>query len=124
VAKEMGARGFASAVLSAAALLPSERGLTFWAAAVALTAAEVAQLPRRFQGTVMLHPYLTDLAIALERYDQLDRMLRLLGSSGSRIGLHSNLGTLAGNALALIPTKPDVLSVLATTGPTSALAVI
>jgi hypothetical protein len=114
-------RGFMSAGLRAASVLPSERGLTFWAAAVALTAAEVAQLPRGFNGTVMLHPYITDLALALERYDLLDRLLRLLRSSGSRIGLHSNLGRLAGNALALMPTTPDVLSVLATTGPTSPL---
>jgi predicted dehydrogenase/nucleoside-diphosphate-sugar epimerase len=122
VVKEMGARGFIAAGLRAASVLPSERGLTFWTAAVALVAAELAQLPGGYKGTVMLHPYITDLAIALERYDQLDRLMRLLGSSRRPIGMHSNLAKLAGNSLALIPTTPNVLSVLTTTGPASALA--
>jgi NADH dehydrogenase len=124
VLKEMGARGLIAGGFRAASVLPSEHGLTFWTAAIALIAAELAGLPRRFQGTVMLHPYITDLAIALERYEQLDRLLRLLRSSGRRIGLHSNLGRFAGNALALIATTPDVLSVLTTTKPTGTMATI
>jgi len=109
----MGIRGVASAAWHTAAAMPSERALTFWAGAVALVAAELAQLPRDFRGVVLLHPYITDLAIALERYDQFERLLSLIASGQRRFGVHSNLGKLAANALSLVTIAPHVLSVLA-----------
>jgi hypothetical protein len=113
VVRAMGLNGFLRAGVQTAAALPREKGLTFWAGAIALVTAELAQIPRTFRGVVLLHPYVADLAIALERYEQLENLLGILSARCGRIGLHSNLGVLAANALCLLTVTPQVLSLLA-----------
>jgi hypothetical protein len=124
VVRGMGTGGALVAAREFAGVLASERGATFWAGVTALVAAELARLPRSFRGSVLLHPYIADLAIALEQYERLDRLLRLLRSSGREIGLHSNLARLATNAVALLTTTPEILSVLASPRSTSVLSTI
>ncbi len=111
--RRLGGRGATSASWTGGAMTLRHRGLGFWPVAMALLSAELTHIPRGFAGTLLLHPYLADLAIALERTDILQGLLDLMRRKpNARIGLHSNLGREAANALLLLRRVPDVLSVL------------
>lgn len=60
------------------------RGVTFWVAVESLLAADLAHVPRAFDGTLLLHPFVTDLAVALDLASQLDRLLHLIATRRRR----------------------------------------
>jgi len=70
-----------------------ERGATFWAAAEALLGASLAAIHSSFRGTLLIHPYLTDLAFGVERPDRVARLIEACRrhSPQARVGVHSNL---------------------------------
>jgi nucleoside-diphosphate-sugar epimerase/predicted dehydrogenase len=125
VLRSFGVRGAVRAGLVAMPAVARERGLGFWAAAGALLAGDLARVPASFTGTLLLHPYLADLALALDRLDRLEALIGILRRQRprARVGFHSNLWRDAVNAAALLETPPDGLSLLASpTGRTAALA--
>lgn len=115
VLRSFGPRGVVRAGLVATPAVARERGVGFWAAAGALLAGDLARVPASFEGTLLLHPYLTDLALALDRLDRLEVLLGILRRQRprTRVGLHSNLWRDAINAAALLERPPDALSLLA-----------
>lgn len=123
VLRSFGPAGVIRAGLVATPAVAKERGVGFWAAAGALLAGDLARVPAGFTGTLLLHPYLSDLALALDRLDRLEALLGILRRQRprARVGLHSNLWRDAVNAAALLRTPPDALSLLASpTGSTLA----
>ena len=113
LARRLGVRGMAAAGRAAAVSVSRDRLVGFWPVADALLSAELTRIPRAFSGTLLLHPYLADLAIALDRLEMLQRMLdRIRSKRGARCGFHSNLGREAANAVLLLRRTPDVLSLL------------
>jgi len=74
--------------------------------------ADLARLPRHFCGTILLHPYLVDLALTLGLLDQLDSLLGLIRRQHpqARLGIHTNLVTAAANAFPALHNIPDDLS--------------
>jgi len=60
--RDMGVGGAAGAARAAVPAVLRERGATFWAAAEALLGASLAAIHSSFRGTLLIHPYLTDLA--------------------------------------------------------------
>jgi nucleoside-diphosphate-sugar epimerase/predicted dehydrogenase len=115
VLRSFGPSGVARAALAATPAVARERGVGFWAAAGALLAGDLARVPRSFPGTLLLHPYLADLALALDRLDRLQALLDILRRQRprARTGLHSNLWRDAINAAALLERPPQALSLLA-----------
>src|SRR5437867_6474955 len=79
-----------------------------------MLAGDLAHLPLSFAGTVLVHPYLVDLALALDRLDQLDQLMRAVAfrCPSARVGIHSNSGLAAANAVAALDSRIDVLSTL------------
>lgn len=114
VLSQMGVRGMLAAARSAVTLLPSERGPSFWLAATSLLAAGLQPVPRTFRGTLLLHGYLTDLALSVRRLDVLERMLKLCRKAHphARVGFHTNMAAEALNALYLLDAAIDDVSVL------------
>ncbi len=111
VLREIGIGGAPAAALAALRGAAGERGVGFWTAASALVAGELGRIPRAFTGIVLLHPYLVDLAVALDRLDRLEPLIRAVARR-HRVGLHSNLARETANALALLDPAPELLSVL------------
>ncbi|HVT59292.1 MAG TPA: Gfo/Idh/MocA family oxidoreductase [Thermoanaerobaculia bacterium] len=125
VLRSFGLRGAVRAALVATPPVARERGVGFWAAAGALLAGDLARIPASFTGTLLLHPYLADLALALDRLDRLEALIGILRRQRprARVGFHSNLWRDALNAAALLEITPDALSLLASpTGRTLARA--
>jgi hypothetical protein len=125
VLRSFGPRGVVRAGLVAMPAVARDRGVGFWAAAGALLAGDLARVPAGFAGTLLLHPYLSDLALALDQLERLETLLGILRRHRprARIGLHSNLWRDAVNASALLKRPPDALSLLASpTGRTLAAA--
>ena len=114
VLKQMGAGGVLAAGLAATPAILRDRGASFWAAADGLLAAGLARLPRRFRGTILLHPSLADLAITLRRHDRLDRWLTMcrMQQPVARIGFHTHLGEEAAQAVAVVSRAPGAVSLL------------
>jgi hypothetical protein len=81
--------------------------------ALGLLGGGLSAIPKRFDGTILLHPALADLALALRQHDMLDRMLELCTShSLATVGFHTNLAWDAVDALPLIGTDLGAVSVL------------
>ncbi len=114
VLRQMGFGGIIAAARAAAPLLATERGLSFWVAATSLLAAALHAIPSGFDGALLLHGYLTDFALALDRMDNLEAMLKLCRKTHprARIGFHTNIAAEALNALAMLDTRVDEISVL------------
>lgn len=113
LAGRLGAAGIAAAARAGLAGTLRHRGVGFWPVASALLSAELARVPDGFSGTLLLHPYLADLAIALGRLDVLASLLgRMRAKRRARLGVHSNLGREAANAMLLLERPPEVLSLL------------
>jgi len=114
VLKEIGVRGTIQASRVAAPMLMRERSLNFWVAAMGLLAAALNALPRDFQGTILLHGQLTDIALSLRRLNRLEEMLALCRRKRprARIGFHTNLPVEALNALQSLSELVDEVSVL------------
>lgn len=114
VLKQMGAGGVVMAMRAAAPVLTRERTPNFWVAAMGLVGAALHAVPIQFQGTLLLHVYLTDLALALRRLDILERMLTICRRIRplARIGLHTNMVAEAAGALSRIGQPVDAVSAL------------
>ena len=118
VLKRLGVSGFLSAGFAATPAVFRARGVSFWAAAMGLLAGELAGIPRSFSGTLLLHGYLTDIAVAVGRFSELDRMLRMCrsGHPHARIGFHTNLAPASHAALPFLSAKVDEVSALSAPG--------
>ena len=114
VIADMGVRGTIASGSAAVPLLMRERGVTFWVAATGLLAAALAAVPRDFEGRILLHGYITDLALTLRRVDRLNGLLSLCHRMRprARIGIHTNLGADALNALQTLGERIDDVSLL------------
>ncbi len=115
VLRQMGVMGVTQAGLAAMPLVLKARGVSFWAAAMGLLAGGLVHIPRGFDGTVLLHGYLADLALALRQTHLFDAMLKRVRRAcpDARIGFHTNLAAEADAVLPLLETKLDELSLLA-----------
>jgi len=116
--RQMGVGGVMGAGLAAMPLALKEKGATFWVAATGFLAAGLASIPKNFKGTLLLHPYLADLALAVRRPDRLDAMLALVKKARpwARVGFHSGMPGEAVNALALISTQVEAVSMISSPG--------
>lgn len=114
VLKEMGPAGMLAAMRSAVTALPGERGATFWVAALGLLGAALNGIGSEFRGTVLLHGYLTDLALSVRRFDMLERMITMCRrrSRAARIGFHTNMAGESAAALRRLQVSIDHVSVL------------
>jgi predicted dehydrogenase len=114
VLKQLGPWAVLGAASTMARALLKERRVTFWVAAMGLLRAGLEQIPRDFCGTLLLHGYLTDLALAVGFVDKLDDMLAICRRQYPhvRVGLHSNMAEELSNALQLLATPVDEISVL------------
>jgi len=112
--KQMGVGGIFKAGLAASPIVLKDKGVTFWVAATGFLAAGLAGIPKGFSGTLMLHGYLTDLALGVRRSDRLDAMLGLIKKSfpKARIGFHSGMAGEALNALSTLDAKVDEVSII------------
>lgn len=115
VLREMGVAGAWSAAWTALPAAARARGVSFWVAAQGLLAADLAALPAEFAGTILLHGYLADMALAVRRPDLLERLLRLCRQRRprARVGFHTNLAAEADAVLPALGTVVDEVSVLA-----------
>ena len=111
---EMGIKGVFSGGWVALPELIKERGVKFWVGVMVFLAAGLARVPSSYRGSLLLHSYVTDLALALERRDVLERMLKICRRlrPRARIGFHTNLAGEAANVLPLLSTQVDEISVL------------
>lgn len=114
VLKQMGLGGIMRAAQAATPLLMSERAPTFWVAAMGLLGAGLQGVPTQFEGTLLLHSYLTDFALSLKRLDMLEKLLVMCRKvrPRARVGFHTNIATEALNALRMLNTPVDDVSVL------------
>lgn len=114
VVKEMRLGGVIAAIRAAVPLLAGERGATFWVAAMGLLGGALDSVSPDFRGTLLLHGYMTDLALSLRRLDVLDRMLALCRRRrpSARVGFHTNMASEAANALRLLEERVDHVSIL------------
>ena len=114
VLRNMGSRGVLSAGLAALTGIISERGSKFWAVIEGLLAADLARLPRWYNGTVLLHSYVTDLALVLDRRPTLERIMNRCRRlrPHARIGFHTNLASEAVGAGSMWDVQLDEISVL------------
>jgi hypothetical protein len=114
VVQRMGLAGVATATMAALPVLAGERAVTFWVAGMGLLGAGLRSIPSRFRGTLLLQGYLTDLALSMRRIEMLDRMLATCRRicPEARIGFHTNMAAEALNALWMLETEVDEVSVL------------
>ncbi len=110
--RQLGPRGLVAAGFGAAPAVLRDRGASFWAAADGLLAADLAALPSGFDGTVLLHHSLVDLALALRRHDRIMGWVRRCRSAAplAKVGFHTQMALETAQACAL--TGPDVVSML------------
>jgi nucleoside-diphosphate-sugar epimerase/predicted dehydrogenase len=115
VVKGLGVRGVIAAVLAAGPQGLRDRSPTFWVGALGLLGGAMSAIPRGFDGGVLLHPALVDLALALRRHDMLERLLSICRKAQpeAQIGFHTNLAAEAADALPLLDVEVGVLSILA-----------
>lgn len=113
-ARTMGAIGVAAAVSSVARNALRSRRLGFWELAIALLAADMVNVPRDFTGVLLIHPYLVDVAVALDQRKMLERLLRAARERcpNARIGFHTNLADEVVSEVVGMERPPDVLSIL------------
>jgi predicted dehydrogenase/nucleoside-diphosphate-sugar epimerase len=114
VIRRMGVSGVTRAARAAAPIAVRDRRPTFWVAGFGMLGAALKEIPRRFQGTLLLHGSLADTALILNRLDMLERLLVTCRRARprARVGFHTSLTAEALNAIALLDTPVDELSVL------------
>jgi nucleoside-diphosphate-sugar epimerase/predicted dehydrogenase len=114
VLKQMGVKGVVSATSAALPLLFKEHGPTFWVAAMGLLGSSLKSIPKGFSGTLLLHGYLTDVALSLNRHDILDKMIALCRKRHprARVGIHTNMLIEVSHALKVLKNKINDISVL------------
>jgi predicted dehydrogenase/nucleoside-diphosphate-sugar epimerase len=114
VLRQMGVGGVARAVRETGPTLARERSLNFWVAATGMLASALHSVPVKFRGTLLLHTYLTDLALTLRQVGQLQRMLAMCRRlrPNARVGFQTNLAAEALGALRTISEPVDEVSAL------------
>jgi hypothetical protein len=114
VLKQMGLSGGMLAARAATPVLLRDRAATFWVAAMGLLGAGLQAVPVDFQGTLLLHTYLTDFALSLTRLDMLQKMLATCRSirPRARLGFHTNMAAEALQALRLLDVPVNEVSIL------------
>lgn len=114
VLKAMQPAGILAAVRSAAAALPGERRATFWVAAMGLLGAALNAVGSEFRGTLLLHSYLTDLALSVRRLDMIERMITMCRRhcGAARVGFHTNMVGESAAALRRLQVSIDHVSFL------------
>jgi len=114
VIRRMGVSGVTMAARAAAPIAVRDRRPTFWVAGFGMLGAALKDIPQRFQGTLLLHGSLADTALILNRLDMLERLLVTCRRARprARVGFHTSLTAEALNAIALLDTRVDELSVL------------
>lgn len=92
----------------------AQKGVTFWAVAQSLLAADLARLPGGFNGTILLHSFIADLAASLTRGDLLDAMLKQMRKSrkSAAVGIQTNILREMLNQLASLNEPIDTLQFL------------
>ena len=118
VLKEMGIGGVAMATRLALPRLIQERAIGFWVAVMGLVGAALYALPRRFNGTILLHVYVTDLLLTLRSFDILENILERCRRirPAARLGFHTNILPEAFNALRTMRKPVDEVSALTSPG--------
>jgi hypothetical protein len=119
VIKGLGVRGVIGAALAAGPQGLRDRSPTFWVGALGLLGGAMSTIPRGFDGGVLLHPAVVDLALALRRRDMLERMLSICRKAqpDAQIGFHTNLAAEAVDVLSSLDVDVGVLSILASPNP-------
>jgi len=114
VIRRMGVSGVTMATRAAAPVAVRDRRPTFWVAALGMLGAALKDIPQRFQGTLLLHGSLADTALILNRWDMLEQMLDACRRARpcARVGFHTSLAAEALNAMALLDSQIDEVSVL------------
>nr|MDP9233915.1 hypothetical protein [Actinomycetota bacterium] len=114
VVQGLGVRGVIGAALAAGPQGLRDRSATFWVGALGLLGGAMSAIPRGFDGAVLLHPAVVDLALALRRLDMLERMLSICRKAHpeAQIGFHTNLAAEAVDTLPLLAVQVGVLSIL------------
>lgn len=114
VVQRMGVSGVFRAGLAALPEAVGARAVSFWAAALGLLAGDLVRIPRSFDGTLLLHGYLTDLALALQKTSVLEKMLKMCrqAAPAARIGFHTNLADSAHAMLPVLSSAVDEISAL------------
>jgi predicted dehydrogenase/nucleoside-diphosphate-sugar epimerase len=118
VLKDMGVGGMIMAARLGTPMLLRERAPNFWVAAVGLVASGLNALPPEFEGTILLHVYITDLAMTLRRFDVLENVLSTIRRirPRARVGIHTNLGVEAQRLLRNMTRPIDDVSILTSPG--------
>ncbi len=114
VIRRMGVSGMTMAARAAAPVAVRDRRPTFWVAALGMLGAALKEIPQGFQGTLLLHGSLADTALILNRWDMLERMVDTCRRARpcARVGFHTSLAAEALNAMALLDSQIDEVSVL------------
>jgi len=91
--RSLGVRSTFSMGLQAIRSVAGQKGVTFWAVAQSLLAADLARLPRDFDGTVLLHSFLADLTAGLTRGDLLASLVARIrmGARFAAVGVQTNI---------------------------------
>ncbi len=102
------------ALRAVAPMLIRERGANFWVAAIGLLASALHAVPSKFDGTLLLDVYLTDLSLTLRRLDMLEGMLAMCRRlrPRARVGFHTNMAAEALHALQVVREPIEEVSVL------------
>jgi hypothetical protein len=110
----MSLRGVAYAALTTLPSLLRDRSVTFWSGVRGLLSAALESLPRSFRGTILLHGYVTDLALALGRIDILKDLLILVRRRrpGAKLGFHTNLAREVVNTVSSLLDTVEIVSIL------------
>lgn len=118
VLKQMKLGGVVSACVTTLPHLIGERGATFWVAALAMLAGALYQVPVKFKGTLLVHSYLADIALALRRFDMLGKLLSTCRRRRpqARVGFHTAMAGEALNGLYQLTEQVDEISVLTAPG--------
>jgi predicted dehydrogenase len=108
-----GLRGGLAAFSAVVGVAARARGASFWVAARGLLAADLARIPRSFDGKLLLQSYLTDLAAAVGRPREATRLVLdcRRRAPRARVGVHTNRLGDAGGLLAL-DGAPDAIHFL------------
>jgi hypothetical protein len=116
--QSMSLRGVAYATLTTLPSLLRDRSVTFWSGVRGLLSAALESIPQSFRGTILLHGYVTDLALALGRIDILRDLLVLVRKRrpGAKLGFHTNLAREVANAVSSLLDHVEIVSMLSSPG--------
>jgi hypothetical protein len=116
--RNLGVRSVFSMGMRAMRSAAADRGVTFWTVARSLLAADLASLPWDFDGTILLHSFLVDLGVALDRPDRIGPMLSQVRAKASHasLGIQTNILRDALNLLVYLETPVQSIHFLSSPG--------